>query len=634
MCGIAGIFGRPDRVAVEAMTGAMARRGPDDHGYWEDAHVSLGQARLSIIDLTSAAHQPMVAEGGGVVITFNGEIYNYLELREKLTASGVSFTSHSDTEVILMLYLLHGDDFVDHLRGIFAIAIYDRRRGRGNERMVLVRDQFGIKPLLYARSGEQFLFASELKSLLASGMVAREIDPIAMRELLMMGAVYQPRTMLAGVTALPPAHRMIIDQSGSRIDQYWSLGRDRVAGLRDASYDEAKAAVHAVLEDSVSHQMIADVPVGAFLSGGIDSALLVAMMARKNPGNLKTISVGFGAEGAGMDETDDADLVARHLGTDHTRLEVSGADMLASIGEIGAALDQPSVDGVNSFFVSKAASRVVKVAVSGTGGDELFAGYPWFSTMQNAQIPAMSGPLARFARTLPWRNRVLDKLRRIDFTGRYSEQYRILNVDQVERLLHPDFGRGANGSRHHADLLERITELGDGTPLERVSALCLRGYTQNQLLRDIDAVSMHHSLEVRVPFLDTVVADTALSVSNDVKMRPDHDTNAVAGSYRETGVKRVLLDIGRDMLPVEFDNRTKRGFGMPFDSWLKGPLREIMADTLSSATVKNRGLFDPASITSLTKRHSEGSAPWPHVWLPLIVELWSQQVLDAPQNGT
>tara|TARA_R110001583_G_scaffold178083_2_gene333787 strand:+ start:12465 stop:14381 length:1917 start_codon:yes stop_codon:yes gene_type:complete len=634
MCGIAGLFGHPDLVAVKAMTEALNNRGPDDYGYWEDTKVSLGHTRLSIIDLSDAAHQPMVAADGDVIITFNGEIYNYIELRERLKDSGFSFKSQSDTEVVLALYLKYKDDFVDHLRGIFAVAIYDRRAGAGHQRMVLARDQFGVKPLLYTERNSQFLFASELKALLASGLVAREIDPIAVRELLMVGSVYQPRTMLAGVKALPPAHRMIVDARGVRVQRYWSLARDRVAGLRNASHAEATAAVKEALEDSVRHQMIADVPVGAFLSGGIDSALLVALMSQHSSGNLKTYSVGFGADDSFLDETNDADLVARYLGTDHHRLEVTGEDMLASMGEIGKALDQPSVDGVNSFFVSKAAAQNVKVAISGTGGDELFAGYPWFSAMQDTRNLPIIGAIAKYSRRMHVKSRrfdqLFDRLRHCDFNGKYSKQHRIFSREQSERLLRPSLSGVGKSISFHADLLENVDEIVDGEPLERVTALCLRGYTQNQLMRDIDAVSMYHSLEVRVPFLDTVVADTALSLSPNLKIRPSLDENALAGSYRATGMKRVLLDIGRDMLPTGFDNRPKRGFGLPIDRWLKGDLSEIMLEVLSTETITHRGLFDPSAISSLVQMYRKGKAPWTHVWMLIIVELWCQQVLDAP----
>jgi asparagine synthase (glutamine-hydrolysing) len=424
---------------------------------------------------------------------------------------------------------------------------------------------------------------------------------------------------------------MIIDRSGKRLERYWTLERDRISGLRDASYAEAVTAVREALEDSVAHQMIADVPVGAFLSGGIDSGLLVALMARQSAGHLKTFSVGFGAEGSEIDESDDADLVARYLGTDHQRLEITGKDMLASIGEIGRALDQPSVDGVNSFFVSKAASRDVKVSISGTGGDELFAGYPWFSVMQNASIPPAFGPIAKLSRKFPVpRGRIrniIDNLGNRDFLGKFSCQHRIFSTQQTERLLDSNLRHFASGL-HHAELLRNGDELSYGDRLERVSALCLRGYTQNQLLRDIDAVSMHHSLEVRVPFLDTLVADTAFSVAENVKIHPFQDERAIPGGYRATGVKRVLLDVGRNLLPEAFDNRPKRGFGMPFDRWLGAELNEVMRDCLSQSVIKNRGLFDPAAITNLVDLYEKGEVPWAHVWVPLVTELWCQQVLD------
>src|SRR5690348_15362202 len=365
------------------MVGAMHHRGPDDRGTLTRGDVTLGMTRLAIIDISSGGHQPMETPDGLISIVYNGELYNFRSERELLEAKGHRFVSSSDTEVVLKMYEHYGDDFLLRMRGMFALAIHDRRRGPGRERLLLARDQMGIKPLLYGHVRGQLVFASELKALLASGLITPEIDEVALRLLLTYGSVYQPRTILRGVRALLPAHRMIVENGTDRIEPYWSLRADQDKHLRALPYEQQIQEVTRALEESVRLQMISDVPLGAFLSGGIDSSLLVAMMARQvTSERVKTFSVGFEAEGREIDETDDAERTARFIGTDHSRVVVSGGEVRDRISHIAYALDQPSVDGVNSYFVSLAARRAVTVAISGTGGDELFAGYPWFIKMK------------------------------------------------------------------------------------------------------------------------------------------------------------------------------------------------------------------------------------------------------------
>ena len=328
MCGICGIWGGADRKSVDAMVGAMHHRGPDDHGVLEDGGVTLGMTRLAIIDTSSGGHQPMQTADGQISVVYNGELYNFREERRLLEQHGHQFRSSSDTEVLLRMYEHYGDDFLLRMRGMFAIAIYDKRRGPGRERLLLARDQMGIKPLAYARVGGRFIFASEIKALIASGLITSEIDPVSLRLLLTYGSVYQPRTILRDVQMLPPAHRLIVEGGREKVERYWSLGLDRRAGLRSRSFDEHVEEVAAVLEESVRLQMVSDVPLGAFLSGGLDSSLLVALMARHvRDGRLKTFSVGFEDEGSHLDETNDAERTARHIGTDHTRVVVRGDDV-------------------------------------------------------------------------------------------------------------------------------------------------------------------------------------------------------------------------------------------------------------------------------------------------------------------
>ena len=647
MCGICGIWGRVEGEAVEAMVAAMHHRGPDDHGIYRDGSVALGMTRLAVIDVSAAAHQPMGNSDGTIWIVYNGEVYNFREERRLLEAKGYSFSSSSDTEVVLRLYEHYGDDFLLRLRGIFSLAIYDKRRGPGRERLFLARDHLGIKPLLYARVGSRFVFASEMKALLASGLIVPNIDPVALRLLLTFGSVYQPWTMLHGVNMLLPAHRMIIEQGHERVERYWFLGVNRRPDLQRQPYEVLIEEVAEVLKESVSLQLVSDVPLGAFLSGGVDSSILVAMMAQTMGDRVKTFSVGFEAEGADIDESREAQRTAKFLGTDHAHVMVKGTDVRDRIQHIASALDQPSVDGVNSYFISLAAKHGVTVAISGTGGDEIFAGYPWFINMVLHEERCRMEPSKSLIRSLlaaVARQPILDPLlltrggdrlygvRTCDgFVAKYATNYQIFGPLGAARLLSPEIRRSAQAGRSAYYDLIATDELPEGSAIERVTGLCLRGYTNNQLLRDIDAVSMAHSLEVRVPYLDPVVVDTALSLPDGTKMGDVIKlTTPGQSTYRETGAKRILIDVGRPMLPKDFDVQPKRGFGMPFDTWLRGPLRETLLETLSERTVQRRGFLSVNETSAIRIGFLEGRLSWPQPWLLMMFELWCREVLERP----
>ncbi len=640
MCGICGIWNASDKTALENMVAAMHHRGPDDKGMFDDTRVGLGMARLAVIDLNPTGHQPMSNPEKTIWIVYNGEVYNFQEQREHLEKLGYRFLSTSDTEVLLRLYEQYGDDFLLRLRGMFALAIYDKRKGPGKERLLLARDQLGIKPLLYTERGKTLVFASELKALLASGLISRETDPVALRLLLTFGSVYQPYTILKDVRALLPAHRLILENGQKRIERYWSLGTDRHSNLKNATYEEQVKAVKEAVTESLKLQLVSDVPLGAFLSGGVDSSILVALMARQVGDRVKTFSVGFDSEGAAYDESTDAARTAKFLGTDHSHVLVTGKDVRACIFHIASALDQPTVDGVNSYFISWAARQAVTVAISGTGGDEMFAGYPWFQSMQ-ADSLQRRGWHTRITAQLA-RQHVFDPIvagphgadlyrvrTQAGFLSRYSMQYHIFNSLGTARLLDPGLRAAAKaGVAEHFDLQE-LDELASASVIERVSALCLRGYTGNQLLRDIDAASMAHSLEVRVPYLDPVIADLALSLPSKSKSGDgDRSNSALIGTYRYTGAKKILIDAGLSLLPPDFDVQPKRGFTMPFDAWLTGPLSDVMSDTLSETSVRKRGWLDFNEVQRVCSDYKAAKIPWVKPWLIMVTELWAREVLD------
>jgi len=648
VCGICGIWGVSDAESVDSMVQAMHHRGPDDRGVFCDNQISLGMTRLAIIDTSPAGHQPLSNYDGSVWIVYNGEAYNFKSERHILESHGHTFTSSSDTEVVLRMYEHYGDDFVCRIRGMFGLAVYDRRRGPGRERLLLARDHLGIKPLLYARAGGRLVFASEMKSLLASGIVTPEIDPEGLRLLLTFGSVYQPRTIVRGVAMLPPAHRMIVERGRERIERYWSLQASHQEEFSRRPHHELVEIVAGSLEESVAMQMVSDVPLGAFLSGGIDSSLLVALMARQVSHRVKTFSVGYESEGSAFDETDEAERTARFIGTDHTKVVVTGRELRDRISNIAWGLDQPSVDGVNSYFVAKAARMAVTVAVSGNGGDELFAGYPSFAIMAADERERVTRPVEaamRSAVSSIASRRALDRFvpmavgaaigrarELAGFRNRYGHTTDVFGSVGASRLISEDLRRAARAGLPLEFDLEQIDEVADGTTIQRVSALSLRGYNANQLLRDSDAVSMAHSLEVRVPFLDPSVVETALSLPDAAKLGVAA-LSSKHRSYRESGAKRILFDVGRQLLPPNFDAQRKRGFEMPFNRWLRGPLRDVMMDTLSARSVRNRGLLDPNEVALVAARLNQSDTYWTQPWLLMTLELWCREVADECAAG-
>lgn len=639
MCGICGVWAGSAKPNVMAMVAAMRHRGPDDNGVYEDERATIGMARLAIVDISNAGHQPMSGAEGGVWIVYNGETYNFVEQRRALEAQGHMFKSDSDTEVVLQLYLRFGDAFLQRLRGMFAIAIFDKRGGRGRERLLLARDPLGIKPLLYAGDAERLVFASEMKAILASGLVERKINATALHGLLAQGSVAQPDTIVDGVNMLLPGHKLVIESGRVSVSEYWRLSANRHAELDNLDYVEQVRRLRCVLEDSVRAHMVSDVPVGAFLSGGIDSTVLTALMTSISGARLRTFSVGYGDEGASLDETDVAARSAAFFGTEHTRVLLTGEDVRDRMMDVAAAMDQPSVDGVNSYFVSGAAAGAVKVAISGTGGDESFAGYGWFHRMaalapkldvKGAALERLISNAAIWSiKRLPGETvaRVVSRLQgRHDFLEAFSREYRIFGSHCAYRLLSPDLALRPDDIQSDRARAALADHLQQADVIARVSALVLRGYTQNQLLRDIDAVSMAHSLEVRVPLLDKEVVDFALSLPAHTKL---HGGASADSAYAKSGSKRILIDATRDLLPPDIDKQQKRGFGMPYGPWLSGPLRDILEDTLSRQSINARGLFDLNMVERTRLDFHKGKGSWALPWLLMMTELWCRSVLDV-----
>jgi len=599
MCGIAGAFGTsPPRVAA-AMGDALAHRGPDDSGLFEDAGVAFAFRRLSIIDLSACGHQPMSYADGRYWIVFNGEIYNFAELRRELEAFGHRFVSHSDTEVILAGYAQWGEEVVQRLRGMFAFAIYDR----ADASLFLARDRFGIKPLYFTTRGSTFLFASELKALLASGMVERRLDPMAFWFYLSLGSVPQPHSALAGVEMLPAANVMRVQRDLKySTRRYWDLGRTPPLDLAPA---EATRRLRELLEEATRLHMVADVPVGAFLSGGIDSTAVVGLMTRASGQRIRTFSVGFAdGDGSVTDELAWARLAAQRFDSEHTEVVVTGEDVAAQFDHLVRALDQPSLDGTNTFLVSQAAARELKVALSGLGGDELFAGYPHFARLHRA---ARLSPASALLRHLPGRFVRDRELIAAAPAERYATLRNLADDDEKRAIVNAALDMKTPLAALYAGARGRDS-------VAQTTYIETRRYLADTLLRDADAAAMAWSLEVRPVLLDHKLAEFAFALPAALKL----------GTIN----KPLLVDAVRDLLPPELLSRRKTGFELPLQSWLVGPLRERALDAFSSQTA--RTLFAQSFLDDTARTLRERRRPSLRVWAYLMLVEWARTFEVTP----
>ena len=611
MCGIAGLFGTPSAETAAAMSHAIAHRGPDDSGSFDAGSVSLAHRRLSIIDVSSCGHQPMSYADGRYQIVFNGEIYNFAALRQELESLGHRFTSRSDTEVVLAAYAQWGDASVQRLRGMFAFALHDREK----DELFLARDRFGIKPLYFTIQQGTFLFASELKALLASGLVARKLDPEALWFYLSLGSVPQPRTALAGVEMLRPGQTMRVRRDLSiTTSRYWDLaeaGRGQMEALRGIDGATAARQLRVLLEEATRLHMVGDVPVGAFLSGGIDSTAVVGLMTRATGSRIRTFSVGFADDQSVADEREWARMAARMFDTEHTEVVVSGAEVAAQFDDLVQAIDQPSLDGTNTYIVSRATSRALKVALSGLGGDELFAGYAHFRRLHRAAQwdgrlkPAPAGWRRRVLRRVPGRFLADRDLLTASAPDRYATLRRLAGDAEKLAMLDPRLAARMQqtplGALYKPLLLAGIDDLAQTTYVETSR------YLVDTLLRDADAMSMRWSLEVRPVLLDHVLAEFAFALPASLKLSKAQN-------------KPLLVDAVRDLLPPGLAERKKLGFELPLQSWLTGPLRDRARSAFASAEA--RSIFSEEHLRATMAELDGGRRPALRVWSHLILIEW------------
>ena len=632
MCGIAGIWGGSGAYVSEmkAMLGAMAHRGPDGQGMTTFDGGAAGAVRLALVDLTDHGLQPLWSPDRRVAIVYNGEVYNYAEHRPRLAARGYPFQSTTDTEVVLALYLEHGLDFVRHLRGMFALALLDWRESSpgGVPTLILARDPLGIKPLYWARpAGDSgpLVFASEVRTLLASGLVRARIDSEALVDYLAIGFVVQPRTIFSGVRMLERGTLVRITPDRRWEQQtYWTIPPAEPAA---GTFDEAADRLRSILEDSVALHAMADAPVGAFLSGGVDSTGVVGLMIRRNP-QLRTYTIRL-PDQPEADESAQAVAAAHSLGCEPTVVDVTGGDVRELLPRFAGQLDQPSNDGLNTWLISRGAARDVKGVLSGLGGDEWFAGYPVTRRLARygsgaGRVHMLAGRAASVARHFvpangPAARRCEELAVRATPLSTWTDDHRVFGYPLARKLVSgaPPPSNGDDAGRLLALLSSTWRE---ESPVGFSCLLDVAAYMGCQLLRDSDAVSMAHSLELRVPLVDTRIAEFARSCPDDFKLHPSGGTGS---EYEASGAKRVLIHALRDVLPPDIGRRPKRGFALPYDHWVRHHLGPLVEDTCSREAVAARGLLDP----DLVDRLRSNWHGWPQVWSVMVLELWCRAVL-------
>jgi asparagine synthase (glutamine-hydrolysing) len=618
MCGIAGIVGGGVEAGeLRAMCAALEYRGPDEEGYYRDDSVGLGMRRLRVIDLETGS-QPITSEDGNLVVVMNGEIYNYRELRRELEARGCHFRTHSDTETLLHLHGEYGIAGIHKLRGMFAFALWDKRR----KTLHLVRDRLGIKPLYYGAFAGRFVFASEIKALLQLPEIKRNLNWQSVNHLFTTLTTPTRESIVEGVHKLEPACTLTLTSGKPpRITRYW-----RPAFEPDYRHDERWFAerLRALLEESVRLHSLSDVPLGAFLSGGLDSSSVVALMARESARPIKTFSIGFGEES--YDETLHAREVAERFGTDHHEL-VLEPDIEGLIEEIVWHLDEPFGDSsaLPTYVVSRLAARDVTVALSGDGGDELFAGYDKYAVEERERrrerIPApLRAILGQIGARMPEGAKGRNFLRHIALTGtdRYLETA-FFRPDQRTRLFQTEVLEMINGADPQSDS-RAVLDGGPAHWLSRLQNLDLHHYLPLDILTKVDRMSMAHSLETRVPLLDHKVVEFACTIPPEFQRRGGES-------------KHIFKMAMRGILPDAIIDRKKQGFGVPLDVWFRGRLTSFVRELLLSETARERRIFEPQYIERLLAMHQGGRNLSLQLWTLISFELWCRTFLDGAASA-
>lgn len=623
MCGICGYIHldnskRTDKKILKDMMDTLALRGPDEEGSYLKDNVALGHKRLSIIDLKTG-HQPMYNEDGSIVIVFNGEIYNFQDLKPLLEQKGHSFKTHSDTEVIIHAYEEYGEDCLKYFDGMYAFALWDPQA----RVLFLARDRFGKKPVYYAAFDNQFIFGSELKTLLKHPSVKKEIDPHALSKYLAYEYVPSPYSIFKNIYKLEPGHKLTLKDTKIRTERYWDIGFERKGRF---DLQEAEEKLVALLKESVKKRLISDVPLGVFLSGGIDSSSVVAMMAElMPPKDIKTFSITFKEKS--FDESGDAKRVAGYFGTDHREQVLDPDVMLDIFPKILDLLDEPFADSsiIPTYLVSRFTRQHVKVALGGDGGDELFLGYPSFLAHK---ISGYMNGLPLFLKKLPLQ--ILTKIAPVShdhMSMNFRAKRFLRGFDYPESVRHqvwlgsfapreqselflPDMAVDydpLNIYDHTNELFQKVKTLGS---LDRAIYMHVKTYLTDDILTKVDRASMANSLEVRAPFLDTEFAEFAATIPCSFKLK-----NFVS--------KWILKDAFKDKLPAQTLKKPKRGFGVPVEKWLKEDLRGMLYDAFDKKKIERQGIFNYRTIDNLLKEYlSDKADRRKEIWTLFMFEMW------------
>jgi asparagine synthase (glutamine-hydrolysing) len=633
MCGILGYIGKrfPEiKDALASGTRALTHRGPDDEGIEilplrSDAQqcVGLGSRRLAILDLSPAGHQPMHDSETGNWLVFNGEIFNFQQVRRELQKLGHRFTSTGDTEVLLKAYGEWGEACIGRLAGMFAFALWDARR----ERLFLARDRLGVKPLYYYASPDLLLFGSEVRALLASGLVPRRLDMTGLASYLAFGAVQDPLTIIEGVRSLPPGHTLVWEKKHFETSSYWSLAEVASRPPATDAPDEAVAAIRGLIQQAVSERLISDVPIGVFLSGGVDSSCIVAAASEASQKPLETFSVIFGDSKFCEDRY--SDQVAREHSCHHHKIELTETRLLEQIPDALGAMDQPSVDGINTYIVSRATKGAgITVALSGLGGDEIFAGYSSFRSvpkmMSFRRYAGWLAPLGRGFNALRGgsETNTLSKLLALAGDDYYGNQPYFLSralflPRTVRALLHQQLAENRNhmAACNWGELVEQVRKL---DPVNQVSVLEGSTYMANTLLRDTDCMSMAASLEARTPYLDHRLWEYVLPLAGRLKLDPHIP-------------KPLLLRAAGNRLPREIYMRGKMGFTLPFERWLHNGLRgEVERELLSSRDAAQCPLEQQA-VEKVWHAFLAGKTSWSRPWALYVLKQWIRRnIWESP----
>lgn len=623
MCGINGIYGLKDEVVakqkVATMNNTMHHRGPDDHGIFYEDNIVLGHQRLSIIDLTAAGHQPMHSYDGRYHIVYNGELYNFrdlkFELQRVVSGSGQQsyfFQTNSDTEVIIAAYARWGADCLKHFNGMFAFAIWDSV----TKELFIARDRLGIKPLYYFFTEGIFAFSSEIRSLVSNGIIPKKLDEDSLTDYLRYQTVHAPNTMLKGVKMLMPGHAILLKDGKPVIRKYWELSCGQKKN--DKSYQEVCKDVNDLLTSAVQRRLIADVPFGAFLSGGIDSSAIVGLMSKVSSEKVKTFTVTF--DESEFSEAQYATMIAKKFNTDHHEIKLRPEDFLKELPNALKSMDHPSGDGPNTYVVSKATRNAgITMALSGLGGDEVFGGYEVFKRNLEIRNKAWMNAVPKFARFSA--GALMKNLKpgigsekmaaflqgeKINFEHFYPLSRQVLMDDQIKKLL--------KNEQLTENVVSKVLKTDSVTSrdfiISRTSIAEISTYMQNVLLRDTDQMSMAHALEVRVPFIDYTLVEYVLEL-------PDR--------YKSTSSpKKLLVDALGDLLPSDIVNRPKMGFTLPWKQWMKRELRPFCEERMTSLSKRN--FFNEQEVIKLWTRFLSDDAriSWSRIWYLVVLEEWMQ----------